>query len=575
MKTVWRTAREAKRRMGLLIVAMCATLLLTGANLAAPRVLTRMIAIVSSNMAPGDMSLIMRLTFILLAIYVLRVLFRYLSNFMAHKAAWNLVQDMRQRVYDHIQSFSMGYFHSKQTGDLMSRVVNDTATFELLFAHIIPEMVTNLVTIVGVSIILLTINVKLALLTCVPLPFIMASGWVFTKKIQPKFKVTQRSLAELNSRLHDNFNGIVEIQAFNQQKRESHNVNDKLSKYTRNMLAALNLSAVFHPSVEFFSSLGAVIVVGFGGYLALHNQLNVSDIVGFLLYLALFYAPIAGIAVLLENFSQALAGAERVLEILDTPSGIVDAPDAIPLPPVKGKIEFKNVSFAYEEAPVLKNISFTAEPGKMVALVGPTGVGKTTAIQLVSRFYEPDSGNVYIDGYDLKHVRLETLRSQIAMVLQDTFLFTGTIEENITYANPDAPHDEVVAAAKAARVHEDIMRMPEGYGTEVGERGVKLSGGQKQRIAIARAILRKSPILILDEATASVDAETESLIQQAINDLAGSRTIIAIAHRLSTIYKADNIIVLDDGLITEQGKHEDLIKHGGSYSRLNRIQNAS
>jgi len=574
VKTVWRIAREAKRRMGLLIVAMCATLLLTGANLTAPQILKQLTAIVSSNMTMDEMPRILRLAFILLAIYVMRVLFRYLSNFMAHKAAWRLVQDMRQRVYDHIQSFSMGYFHSKQTGDLMSRVVNDTATFELLFAHIIPEMVTNAVTIVGVSVILLTINVKLALLTCIPLPFILASGWIFTKKIQPKFKITQRSLADLNSRLHDNFNGIVEIQAFNQQKRESSNVSDKLSMYTQNMLAALNLSAVFHPSVELFSSLGTVIVVGFGGYLALQNQLNVSDIVAFLLYLSLFYAPIAGIAVLLENFSQALAGAERVLEILDTPSGIVDAPDAIPLPPVKGKIEFKNVSFAYEEAPVLKNISFTAEPGKMIALVGPTGVGKTTAIQLAARFYEPDSGDIYIDGYNLNHVRLESLRSQIAMVLQDTFLFTGTIEENITYANPEAPHDEVTAAAMAARIHDDIMRMPMGYQTQVGERGVKLSGGQKQRIAIARAVLRKSPILILDEATASVDAETEALIQQAINDLTGSRTIIAIAHRLSTIRKADNIIVLDDGVIAEQGRHGDLINRDGSYSRLNRIQNA-
>ena len=575
MRVVWRIAREAKRRMGLLIIAMCATLLLTGANLAAPQVLTRMTAIVSSNMSMDDMPEILRLTFILLAIYLLRILFRYLSNYMAHKAAWNLVQDMRQRVYDHIQSFSMGYFHSKQTGDLMSRVVNDTATFELLFAHIIPEMVTNVVTIVGVSAILLTINFKLALLTCIPLPFILASGWIFTKKIQPKFKITQRSLADLNSRLHDNFNGIVEIQAFNQQKRESGNVKDKLSLYTQNMLAALNLSAVFHPSVEFFSSLGTVIVVGFGGYLALQNQLNVSAIVGFLLYLSLFYAPIAGIAVLLENFSQALAGAERVLEILDAPSGIVDAPDAIPLPPVKGKIEFRNVSFAYEEASVLKDISFTAEPGKMIALVGPTGVGKTTTIQLAARFYEPDSGNIYIDGYNLNHVQLESLRAQIAMVLQDTFLFTGTIEDNITYANPEAPHEDVVAAAKAARIHDDITHMPQGYKTEVGERGVKLSGGQKQRIAIARAILRKSPILILDEATASVDAETESLIQQAINDLAGSRTIIAIAHRLSTIRKADQIIVFEDGVIVERGKHEELINRDGSYKRLHVIQNAS
>ncbi|MDR1061907.1 MAG: ABC transporter ATP-binding protein/permease, partial [Clostridiales bacterium] len=556
-----RIAKEAKSHMLLLAVAMASTLALTAINLAAPQILTSMTRLVEAGMAPGSMGQIRNLTLMLLGLYLLRILFRYLSNYKAHDAAWHLVQELRQRVYDHIQSFSMGFFHNRQTGDLMSRVTNDTATFELLYAHIIPEMATNAITIAGVTAILLTINARLAVLTCLPIPFILLSGWFFTHRVQPKFRAMQRSVADLNSRLHDNFNGIMEIQAFGQQRRESGNVTERLSAVTRNMLTALNISAVFHPGVEFLTSLGTVIVVGFGGLLAFRQQLDIADLVGFMLYLSMFYTPITNAARLVEDFSQALAGAERVLEILDTPSGIVDLPGAKPLPAAGGEIEFDGVCFAYDPAaPVLKNVSFVARPGQMIALVGPTGVGKTTAIQLAARFYEPDSGAIRIDGRDLREFTLDSLRAQISMVLQDTFLFTGTIEENIGYANQGAGRDDIVAAARTARIHDSIMEMPDGYATQVGERGVKLSGGQKQRIAIARAVLRNAPVLILDEATASVDVETEAQIQQAIGELAGTRTIIAIAHRLSTIRKADMILVIENGEIVQRGRHDELMR---------------
>jgi ABC-type multidrug transport system fused ATPase/permease subunit len=571
MKLMWRIGKEARRHAGLLAVAMFSTLLLTAVNLAAPRILTEITRLVSARpMAEDTPAAIARFTAALLLLYLLRILFRYLSNFMAHKAAWQLVQDLRLRVYDHIQSFSMGFFHERQTGDLMSRVTNDTATFELLYAHIIPEMVTNLVTMAGVIAMLLLLNVRLALLTCIPVPFILVSGWFFSHRVQPKFRAMQKSLADLNSRLHDNFNGIIEIQAFGQQERESRHVNGRLSEFTNNMLTALNLSAIFHPGVEFLTSLGTVIVAGFGGYLAWQGRLAVADILGFMLYLSLFYAPITGVARLLEDFSHALAGAERVLEILDTPSGIVDRQGAKPIPRVRGEIRFDDVSFSYDPAsPVLKNVSFTAKAGQMIALVGPTGVGKTTAIQLIARFYEPNAGRILVDGHDVRDVTLDSLRAQIALVLQDTFLFTGSIAENIGYARADASLEQIVAAAKIARIHDNITAMPEGYDTQVGERGVKLSGGQKQRIAIARAVLREAPILILDEATASVDVETEAQIQQAINDLAGSRTIIAIAHRLSTVRKADVILVIENGEIVQQGSHDELMRRDGLYRRLN------
>ena len=340
------------------------------------------------------------------------------------------------------------------------------------------------------------------------------------------------------------------------------------------MLHALNLSAIFHPAVEFLSSLGTIIMIGIGGIMAFRGEISISDIVAFLLYLSLFYAPISGLARLLEEVQQAYAGAERVMIILDTPSEIQDNPDAKELKNVAGSITFDSVSFQYEkEVPILKDISFSCKPGQMVALVGPTGVGKTTLTSLISRFYDPTSGSILIDGKDIKNVTLKSLRNNISPVLQDTFLFNGTIAENIGYADPSANRDDIIAAAKAAIIHDSIMEMPNQYETKVGERGMRLSGGQKQRIAIARAILRKAPIIVLDEATASVDVETEKEIQKAISDLAGTRTIIAIAHRLSTIQNADIILVLEDGRIVQQGTHKELIEKDGLYKRLNLAQN--
>ncbi len=573
MKLLWRVAKEAKKYRGLLIIGALSTLMLTALNLIAPRLLSQITTIVSQGITDEGLEHIFYLSLALFLIYALRILFRFLSNYMSHNAAWRCVQDLRIKVYNHMQSFSLAYFHNKQTGELMSRVVNDTAEFELLYAHIMPETVTNFVTLAGVLIILFFTNAKLALLTCIPVPFILLCGWLLAKKVQPNFKKMRVSLASLNAQLQDNFSGIHEIQAFGQQRHESGRVYDRASEFTKNMLSALKLSAVFHPTVEFLTALGTVIVVGFGGYLAYRQQLTVGDIVAFLLYLALFYAPITGVTQLLENAQQAMAGAERVLEILDADTDIKDKPHAPDLPAIKGHIRFEDVSFGYiPEKQVLDKVSFEVEPGQMVALVGPTGVGKTTLIQLASRFYDPTMGRVTVDGYDLRDVTQESLRSQIAMVLQDTFLFNGTVTQNIAYARPDATMEEIVAAAKAARIYDDIMQMPQGFDTHVGERGTKLSGGQKQRIAIARAILRQAPILILDEATASVDTKTEAQIQQALLELAGTRTIIAIAHRLSTIRRADKILVFENGRIVQSGTHEELIDTPGMYRDMCRVQ---
>jgi ABC-type multidrug transport system fused ATPase/permease subunit len=501
------------------------------------------------------------------------VLFRFLGNYLPHKAAWNLVQDLRLVVYNRIQSFSLAFFHRRQTGDLMSRVVNDTATFEQLYAHVIPDTITNSMTLIGVIVILFSINSTLALLTCIPIPFILASGWILMKKVRPKFRQMQKSLAGLNSQLQDNISGIREIQAFGQQERESGRVGEKAGAFTKAMLGALKINAIFHPSVEFLTALGAVIVVGFGGLLAFQGQMDAEEVVAFLLYLALFYAPITGLAQLLENAQLSLAGAERVIEILDTASEVSDRPGAAELPPSQGHVRFENVNFRYlEESPVLEDISFEVKPGQTVALVGPTGVGKTTIIQLVARFYDPQSGCITIDDRDLKDLTQNSLRNQISMVLQDTFLFNGTIAENIAYAKPSASPFEIEEAAKTAGVYDDIMEMPDKFDTETGERGIRLSGGQKQRLSIARAVLRDAPVLILDEATASVDMQTEAQIQAAIARMRGKRTIIAIAHRLSTIRNADIILVLKEGKIMQRGSHEELIQEPGVYKDLYQAQ---
>jgi ATP-binding cassette subfamily B protein len=572
MKNYIRILKHGRKYWKYLIVAGISLLVITALNLITPWKVRELVDILSKE--NGDkMATIRNIAVILVVAYAARAIFTYLNRYYSHVAAWNLVEDMRVVVYEKLQKLSLSFYHDKQTGQLMSRAINDTATLEVLIAHAVPDLITNVLILIGTGILLFIISPLLAALTLIPIPFLILGGAMFTKKILPNFREAQGKLGELNAVMQDNISGMKEIQAFNQQSRERKRIKKGAKKYTSAILHALKLSAVFHPAVEMISSLGTVIVVAFGGWLALRNYVDTADIVGFIMFLGLFYQPITTLARVIEDLQQATAGAERVFELIDAEPDIVDSEGAVTIGRSKGEIAFKNVSFHYiPQSPVLKNISFAAKPGQMIALVGPTGVGKTTVISLMARFYDPTSGEIRIDNKNIKDVTVASLRNQISIVLQDVFLFNGTVADNIAYGSRDDSFEDIVKAAKIARAHEFITEMSEGYDTVIGERGVKLSGGQKQRLSIARAVLRDTPILILDEATASVDVETETQIQQAIGELAGSRTIIVIAHRLSTVKQADNILVLKEGEIVESGTHEELIKRNGLYRHLCEVQ---
>ncbi|HOC20239.1 MAG TPA: ABC transporter ATP-binding protein [Anaerolineae bacterium] len=565
-------ARKYWRALALTVVAM---VLLVGVQLVIPWLIRSLVATVTSGNAMSDsLATITRLALVALAVYLIRGGLQFVRSYMGHVAGWGVVADVRHQIYVHLQRLSLRFYEDKQTGQLMSRVVNDSDMFERLIAHAIPDITVNALTLIGVTAVLVTINWQLMLLSLIPVPFIILSMRSFARYVRPAFVVRQKELGELNATLNDNIAGIREIKAFTREELEAGHVGEHIARYRDALLRALRLMATFHPFVEFTSSLGVILMIYFGGRLVLQQVLPLEDWVAFYLYLDLFYQPIRVLADAWEGVQEALAGAERVSELLNEQPTVVEAPDARELPtPIQGAIAFHDVSFWYNEGePVLEHINLEIPAHGVVALVGPTGVGKTTLASLIPRFYDVCEGSITLDGYDLRALKLEYLRRQISIVLQDVFLFHGTARENILFGKPDATEEEVLRAAQVANAHDFIRRLPNGYDTLIGERGVKLSGGQKQRLAIARAVLKNAPILILDEATSSVDTETELLIQQALERLMVGRTTLIIAHRLSTVRNADKIVVLEGNTIVQMGTHRELIAQEGLYRHLNLVQ---
>lgn len=575
MKKLIRLFKFAGPWAHLLVISTISMFVITGVNLLSPEITRRIIAIMERGELATSVDAIVTLALFLLACFAVRGVCQFLYGYLAHVASWNMVNSVRGAVYDHLQKLSMSYYHDKQTGQLMSRVINDTAAFENLIAHALPEVSTHVLTIIGVLVIMFIINPLLALLVCIPIPFIAVVSMI-PRLMRKHFKSAQEKIGDLNAVLQDNFSGIKEIQIFNKQEQESKKVLEKSTQYTKDIIKALFYAGILHPSVAFITTLGTIIVLIAGPLISMRTGLNISDVVAFLLYLNLFYAPIAMLSRIVEDIQQGLAGTDRVFEILDVESDIKDSPNAVKVGRLSGQIEFRDVTFSYQDdIEVLKNISFEAKAGQMIAIVGPTGVGKTTISGLIARFYDPTDGAIMMDGIDIKDMTLESLRNQLSLVLQDVFLFNGTIGENIAYGTENATPAMIEEAANIACIDDFVESLPDKYDTLIGERGVRLSGGQKQRLSIARSVLRNSPILLLDEATSAVDTETEREIQNAIGKIIGHRTIIVIAHRLSTIKKADMIIALQDGEIAECGTHDELIAKGGVYSALVEYQSLS
>lgn len=509
------------------------------------------------------------LTLGLVASFLLRAAFLFLMGYVAHIVAWSYVRDLTVALYEHLQRQSLGYYGQRQTGELLTRLSKDTADMEPFMAHDVPDIIVNVSMLVGISAILFSLDPALAALTLVPLPLLAFFVVRFSDRMHEAFTRAREHYGALSALLQDNLSGMKEIQVFSGEAREKRRVRGQAQRHTRNRLKANKLEALWTPGIEVIAGAGTVIVAWFGGRAALQGTLPVEDLVAFVLYLGLFYQPLRLLARTSESFQEARTGAQQVWEVLDVQPDVVDPPGGVDSGRVRGKVLFENVDFEYEPGlPVLNNVSFEIKPGQTLALVGPTGAGKSTIVSLIPRFYDPTRGQVLIDGIDVCEMRLASVRRNVSMVLQDTFLFAGTVKENLRFGNEGASDEEIVVAAKAANAHNFIEALPRGYGTRVGERGVRLSGGQKQRLSIARAILKDAPILILDEATSSVDTQTEEEIQEALHELMQERSAIVIAHRLSTVRHADLIAVLERGSIVELGTHEHLMRCEGLYRKL-------
>ena len=501
----------------------------------------------------------------LIIIYIIKAACGYFMQYYGHVMGVHMQGDMRKDMFLHLQKLPNTYFDNNKTGDLMSRMINDLMEVSELAHHGPEDLFISVVMLVGSFIVLCTLNIPLTLIIFAFIPFIVLFTWKQKNKMLNAFMETRIETSAVNSNLENSLSGIRITKAFVSHNHEINKFENGNNRFKRARSKAYKVMAEYFAGVGFGIDILDYISLIAGGIFTYFNIINLGDFFAYLLYIKLFTQPIKKLVNFMEQYQNGMTGFKRFAAIIDEEveeNGTVDLKD------IKGEIEFKNVNFSYEEKSILKGLSLNIEAGKMLALVGPSGGGKTTFCNLIPRFYDVTNGDITIDGKSIYDVTLESLRGNIGIVQQDVFLFTGTIKDNILYGKHDATDEEVIIAAKRANIHEFITKLPEGYDTYIGERGVKLSGGQKQRISIARVFLKNPPILILDEATSALDNATEYMIQKSLEELCEGRTTIVVAHRLSTIKNADEILVLTDKGIEEKGSHEELLNKGGLYKEL-------
>jgi ATP-binding cassette, subfamily B, multidrug efflux pump len=571
LKIVLRILSYLKPHWRRLVIAYVALFIALGMQLYIPRILGDAI---DNALGVRETGFLVRTALIIIGLSIVQGVFTFLRAYLFQWLAEAVGYDLRNALYDKFQQLPFAYYDQAQTGQLMSRATDDVNNIRGMLMMSLRALVLAFATLIATAIILITIDWQLALVALATMPFLVLWSLRFGVTVRPMFAAVQQQFGVMTSALQENIAGSRVVRSFAQEERENDRFEEELQELFRRNLRATRLWAFFFPSILLLSGLSLGAVLWFGGYRVITGAITVGTLVAFYRYVIVMAEPLRWVGFIVNRIARAIASGARIFEILDTKVAIEDKPGAIDLRPMRGEVAFEQVTFAYAGAKrnALTDLSFTASPGQTIALLGPTGAGKSTIINLLPRFYDVNAGRITVDGHDIRDLTLQSLRSQIGTVLQETFLFSVSVRENISYGSRDASLDRVVAAAKAARAHDFIMRLPKGYDTALGERGVNLSGGQKQRLAIARALLLNPRILILDDATSSVDSETEHHIQEALQTLMAGRTSFVIAQRLTTLKDADQILVLRDGRIVERGTHIELLQQGGFYAEIYDLQ---